>query len=149
MIEVTTSQSIPLQYINSVINNAIGYVIGMSGGWFGTIAYLPDTSTQADIDTVQSIFNSYGTAPVEAVPVSITANDTDVSTITALVNASNTYVMFTAFDTDNIMQMESDPIATSAGVAEYEFKTALPGLYTIRCYGTITNETGFVDVEAI
>ena len=148
MIDIIKTETINITMLDDICRRLSNKCVGLSGRYKLTTIHLTDDATQADIDAMQSVFDGYGVAQIEAVPESITANDTDVSTITALVNASNTYVVFTVFDTDNVMQMESDSIATSAGVAVYEFKTALPGLYTIRCYGTITNETGFIDVEA-
>jgi len=138
---------------DTIIKNFMGEIAraildaGVSTPSYGTIIHLDDAS-QGDIDTANALLSGYGQMAIATDKSSITADDTEIATITVTAEPGDTQIRFDVWDSEDDHAIENEVVAVSGGEAQYQFKTALAETYQIFAYGDVSHQSGQVEVIA-
>ena len=135
--------------LDNVVKAALPGAIGLSTGWYGAIAHLPDDAPAADRQLAADVLNAYDTMTVNADKATIQADGTDTATITCddAAIAGDADFSYTVWLDGEEYDSGTDVI--SGGVAMLTLATNVAGTYEIEIRRNVGDfASGYVQVEA-
>lgn len=145
----TTRQTIYPGRLDNTIKTALPSAIGISTGWYGVVAHLPDGASQSDEQLALSVLKAHDTLNVVTDKATIQADGSDTATITcddpAL--AGDADFAYTVWLDGEVYDNGTD--TPSGGVATLTLATNIAGIYEIEIRrNTGDYASGVTTVEA-